>query len=172
VHLRSKLQARLGSAAPPPALPLVAVSQFYLGAHNAERSQAHRRRVNERRQRSAGCTGRTMRDSWPLRAAISSTASCCRARLLRSAKDSPSFACCCPLLRRLCAACLSQFEANAQSRALSEQWPLQQAPAPASHGGGGLTTGQKWAIALGAVLFGMAVKVCEHASHMRAPCRL
>ena len=31
---------------------------------------------------------------------------------------------------------------------------------PPTSGGGGLTTGQKWAIALGAVLFGMLVKVC------------
>ena len=48
------------------------------------------------------------------------------------------------------------------------EYVLRQASPPTSHHGG-LTTGQKWAIALGAVLFGMAVKVCARCSPRRDP---
>ena len=113
-----------------------------------------------------------MRRSSLLRAAISSTGSCCRAPLPRLAHDiSPAPPMLSPALARITAASTVQPLQHLRCLEALRAAVLLQAPAPASHGGG-LTTGQEWAIALGAVLFGMAVKVCELPSLALTPCSL
>jgi hypothetical protein len=106
--------------------------------------------------------------SWR-RAPTSYIASFCRARLRRFAAHlcKATAAHLRPLLPAALHTKLADSKTHCKLQHLNGRYSeceLRQASPPTSHHGG-LTTGQKWAIALGAVLFGMAVKVCARCSH-------